>query len=248
MAMAKRLLDRQASLLDYLSSTAAMFGPQTNAPADPALRALDAGVLRLQARFICNKRMEKIVALFPRTLDIMGVAQRAVLREFVETSRSTQRSSLANAREFHAFLARRWRRSRPRPAYLPDVAACELAMAEVRHVAEDHDGRARDGKRAGPRRAIRRRRNVAPLRCAYDVRAMLDAAPPDVVPRRRAISLVVTTSPDRREVRIVQATSRLVDILSRLRDWTAPSVLDTFGDRETLLADLAASKFTEERS
>src|SRR5262249_10336961 len=143
MAMAKRLLDRQASLLDYLSSTAAMFGPQTNAPADPALRALHSGVLRLQARFICNKRMEKIVALFPRTLDIMGVAQRAVLREFVETSRSTQRSSLANAREFHAFLARRWRRSRPRPAYLPDVAACELAMAEVRHVADEHHRTAR---------------------------------------------------------------------------------------------------------
>ena len=138
--MTKRLLDRQARLLDYLSSAAAMFGAQANAPADPALQAFDHRLLRLQARYICNKRLEKIITVFPRTLQILGAGQRSIMREFVEASRSTKKSTLANAREFHEFLVRRWQRARPEPAYLPDVAACELAMAEAGDVGEDREG------------------------------------------------------------------------------------------------------------
>src|SRR5690348_2957220 len=156
--MAKRLLDRQASLLDYLSSPAAVFGGRAGAPAHPAVEAFDPGVLRLQARFICNKRMEKVIAVFPRTLRILGAVQRSILGEFVAASRSTKKSTLANAREFHEFLSRRWRRSRPEPAYLPDVAACELAIAEARDVGQDREGAAKDAKRAQQRRRIRRRR------------------------------------------------------------------------------------------
>jgi hypothetical protein len=249
--MAKRLLDRQASLLDYLSSATAMFGARTDAPADPALRGFDPGVLRLQARFICNKRIEKVITVFPRTLQILGAAERSILREFVEASRSTRKSTLANAREFHEFLSRRWQRSRPRPAYLPDVAACELAMAAARDVTEDHEGPATDAKNvknAGPTRSIRRRRNVAALRCAYDVRAIFDAGAGDRAPRKRTIALVVTVPAGLREVRIVEATSRLVEALSRLDDWADPRALDALGDRERLIAELAAGDFIEMRA
>ena len=246
--MTKRLLDRQASLLDYLSSGGAMFGAQADAPADPALQAFDPGVLRLQARFICNKRIEKVIAVFPRTLQILGADRRSILGEFVEASRSTNKSTLANAREFHEFLRRRWQRSRAEPAYLRDVAACELAMAEARDVAGDHGSPVEDSNGAGPRPGIRRRRNVVALRCAYDVRAIFDARSRDVIPPRRAISLVVTAPADFREVRLIEAAPRIVEALSRLADWTDPSALDAFGDREKLLAELAANEFIEMRA
>ena len=66
--MASQLLLRQISLLRYLSSAAAMFGDQSKAPVDRALRGIDPAALRLQARFACNKRLERIAAVFPRTL------------------------------------------------------------------------------------------------------------------------------------------------------------------------------------
>jgi hypothetical protein len=245
MGMVKRLLDRQTSLLEYLSSATAMFGHQTNSPAAPALQAFDPGVLRLQARFICNKRIEKIIAVFPRTLQIVSADRGLILREFVEASRSTKKSSLANAREFHGFLSMRWQCSRPRPAYLPDVAACELAMAEARDVGEDHERPTKDGKSARSRQGIRRRRNVIPLRCAYDVRAMFDAGSGDVVPPKRAISLIVSVPAGFREVRIVETTPPIVEVLSLLGDWADPSTLDAFGDREKLLVELAASELIE---
>jgi hypothetical protein len=243
--MTKRLLDRQASLLHYLSSGVAMFGAQADAPADRALRGFDPRALRLQARYICNKRLEKIVTVFPRTLRILGADQRSILREFVEASRSTEKSTLANAREFHEFLRRRWRRSRPKPAYLPDVAACELAMAEARDVAEDQAEPAMNDRSARPTRGIRRRRNVVALRCAYDVRTIFAAGSRDVVPPKRASALVVTRPADSGEVGMVEAASLVVDALLRLGDWADPSALDAFGDREKLLAELTANEFIE---
>jgi hypothetical protein len=103
--MASRLLDRQVRLLDYLSSAAALFGDQADAPVDPALQGIDRGLLRLEARFACNRRLEKIVAAFPRTFEISGAEQSLILHEFVEVSRPTAASTLANARQFYEFLS-----------------------------------------------------------------------------------------------------------------------------------------------
>src|SRR5947199_2734154 len=143
--MANRLLNRQISLLEYLSSAAAIFGDQANAPVDPALQGIDRGLLRLEARFTCNKRVEKIVVAFPRTFQFFGADQRPILREFVEASRPTNMSSLTNARQFYEFLLARWRREPPKLAYLPDVAACELAMVEVRDMVEDREKPPKEG-------------------------------------------------------------------------------------------------------
>src|SRR5262249_48620675 len=123
--MADRLLDRQKRLLEYLGSAAAMFGDEADAPFDPALRDFDPGLLCLVARSACNKRIEKIVAGFRRTLEILGANQELLLREFVDANPQTEGSNLANARKFHGFLIARWRHEPPKPAHLPDVAACE---------------------------------------------------------------------------------------------------------------------------
>jgi hypothetical protein len=246
--MVNRLLDRQVSLVEYLASAAALFGDEVDVPADPALQGIDRGVLRLQARFACNKRIEKIIAVFPRTLEILGADQRLILREFVEASRPTNKGTLANAREFHEFLSARWRCEPPKPAYLPDVAACERAMAEVRNVVEDHERPAKKGKSDGPKRGIRRRRSVVPLRCAHDIRSIFDAGSGEVVPPKRDTSLVVTLPAGFRDVRIVEVAPVVVEMLTLLDDWADPSTLDAFGDRENLVRHLAAQEFIEVRA
>jgi hypothetical protein len=246
--MSDRLLDRQASLLDYLSSAAVIFGDQADAPVDPALHGLDRGVLRLQARFACNKRIERIIAIFPRTFEILGADQKPILREFITVSRPTQKSPLANAREFHEFLSARWQGEPPKPAHLPEVAACELAMAEVRDVVDDRDSPATDGNSDGPKRAIRRLRSVRPLRCAHDIRPIFDAGSGAVVPARRDTSLVVTFPAAARDVRIVEVAPVVADALTLLNDWVDPGVLDALGDREGLFNQLAAHEFIAMRA
>src|SRR5262249_4923058 len=234
MPMSNRLLDRQISLLEYLSSTAAIFGDQDDAPLDSALQGIDQGVLRLQARFACNKRLERIIAVFPRTFEIFGADQSLILREFVEVSQPASKSTLANAREFHEFLSVRWQCEPPKPAYLPDVAACELAMAEVRNVVEGHEMPAKKGKCDGPERGIRHRRSVVPLRCAYDIRSIFDAGSGEAVPPKRDTSLVVTLPAGFHNVRIMEVAPVVVDALTLLDDWADPRTLDAFGDRENL--------------
>jgi hypothetical protein len=246
--MANRLLYRQASLLEYLSSAAAIFGDQADAPVDPTLQGINLGVLRLHARFACNKRIEKIIAAFPRIFEILGADQKSILREFVEVSRSTSKSTLANAREFHEFLSARWRCEPPNPAYLPDVAACELAMAEVRNVVDDHERPAKKGENDAPKGGIRRRSGVVPLCCAHDIRSIFDAGSGAAVPPKRDTSLVVTLPAGYRDVRIVEVAPVVFDVLTLLDDWADPSTLDAFGDRENLVSYLAAHEFIEVRA
>ena len=133
----------------------------------------------------------------------------------------------------------------PNPAYLADVAACELAMTVVRDVIEDHEEPAKKGKSEAPKRAIRRRRSVVPLRCAYDIRSIFDAGSGKVVPPKRDTSLVVTLPAGFRDVRIVEVAPVVVDALTLLDNWTDPSMLDDFGDLDDLVGHLAVHGFID---
>jgi len=246
--MANRLLDRQVSLLEYLSSAAAIFGNQANAPVDPALQGIDRGLLRLEARFSCNRRIKKIVAAFPRTFEILGADQSVILREFVEASRPTNGSSLANARQFHEFLSALWRREPPEPAYLLDVAAFELAMLEVRNMIEDREKPPKKGESDGPKPGIRRHRSVVPLRCAHDIRSIFEVGLREVVPPKRDTSLVVTLPAGFRDVKIFEVAPVVLDLLAMLDDWADPRTFCALADLETLTSDLAAQELIEVRA
>lgn len=245
--MTNRLLDRQVSLLDYLSSAAAVFGDQPDAPVDPALQGIDRGLLRLEARFACNKRIEKIIAVFPRTLEIFGADQKLILREFAEVSRPTNIRSFANAREFYEFLLARWQCEPPKPAYLPDVAACELAMVEVRNVVEDHEKPPKQGHSYGPKPGIRRRRSVVALRCAHDIRSIFEPGLGEAVAPHRDTPLVVTLSAGIHDVRIFEVAPAVFDLLARLDDWTDPRTLGAIDDLENRIGHLAANELIERR-
>ena len=121
-------------------------------------------------------------------------------------------------------------------------------MVEVRNVVEEHERPARKGKSGGPKRSIRRRRSVVPLRCAHDIRSIFDAGSGKAVPPKRDTSLVVTLPAGFHDVRIVEVAPVVVDALTLLDDWAYSSTLDAFGDRENLVSHLAAHEFIEVRS
>jgi hypothetical protein len=243
--MANRLLEQQASLLDYLSSPAVIFGDQADATLNPALQDIDRGVLRLQARFACNKRIERITAIFPLTFEILGSDQKLVLREFIGVSQPTEKSPFPNAREFHEFLSARWRRKSPEPAHLPDVAAGEFAMAQVSNAVEDREPPA---KGDGLKRSVRRRHSVVALRCAYDVRSIFDAASVAAVPPKRETSLVVSFPSGCCDPHIVEVPKVIADALMLLDDWTDPSRLHAFGNPDNLVRYLTVQEFIDVRT
>jgi hypothetical protein len=246
--MAGRLLDRQVSLLEYLTGAVALFGDQADAPVDPALQGIDRGLLRLEARFACNRRLEKIVAAFPRVFEILGADRRRILREFVEVSRPTAASTLANARQFYEFVSAHWRREPPKPAYLPDVAACEIAMVEVRNMAQDHEQLLNKGESDGQKRNIRRRRGVIALRCAHDIRSVFEGASEEVIPPKRDTTFVVTLPAASREVRILEVAPVAFDLLALLDDWVDPRTLGAIDELANLVSYLAAHELIEIRA
>ena len=115
----------------------------------------------------------------------------------------------------------------------------------VRDVIEDHEEPAKRGKREAPKRAIRRRGRVVPLRCAYDIRSIFDAGGGMVVPPKRDTAFVVALPAGVRDVRVVEVAPVVVDALTLLDNWTDPSMLDDFGDLDDLVGHLTAHGFIE---
>src|SRR5882757_1182895 len=77
--MARRLFDRQVSLLDYLTSGTAIFGDKGDTSLDRSLEGFDREMLRLEACFSYRKRMEKILAAFPKTFELLGSRQDSIV-------------------------------------------------------------------------------------------------------------------------------------------------------------------------
>jgi hypothetical protein len=224
--MAERLLDRQISLLNYLTSGAAIFGDKRRAALDPALQGLDVGLLRLEARFSYEKRMEKIVAVFPNTFELLGADQAAIVREFVRTCPPVDIGHLINARQFHDFLSARWRRRRPKPPHLPDVATCELACATVGAAIEADVPDTTNGGKRVPKGAIRRRRGVVLLRCRHDVRPIFEGGSARAVAEKRDTPLAVAMPPGAAgRPQVFELPAAIFDLIAALDDWSDPTAL-----------------------
>jgi hypothetical protein len=228
--MPQRLLDRQTRLLDYLTDPAVIDG-SASAPRG-ALRGIPAGLLRLEARFSHDKRLEKITASFPRTFALLGPRGAAIVRGFAAACPPASILRIDNVREFHAFLQRAWHGRRVRPAHLRDVAACERACAEIRSLADDAP--AAPATVAAP--GVRRRPDVALLRCAYDIRAVFEAGAGSPAPRRRTWLAIATRDGAPHVHEVPRAVFDLLDGLGQ------PIPREAFGDSPAarqLLGDLA---------
>ncbi len=230
--MGNRLLDRQASLLAYLTSGAAIFGEWREAPLDQALHGIDPALLHLEARFSYEKRLEKIASVFPRTFDILGGRAESALRAFVQTCPPTEMNRLANARQFHDFVSDRWRDG---PPYLPDVMACELARAVAAHAGEGAPAATPDEHRR--RRGIRRRPGVVLVRCSHDIQSIFEQDTETAAPPKRDTRLAITVPPGASQTQVFEVPPAVFDLLAALDDWADPSALD--GRAQGLIADLA---------
>jgi len=243
--MVKRLLDRQVSVVEYMTSGAAIFGDGCDP--FPALHGIDRRLLRLEAHFSHAKRMEKITAVFPRTFGLLGSGEAAIVRAFVDACPPTTISRLENARQFHRFLASCWMQSAPDPPYICDVAACELACADVDTDVEDRGSPPGANASDALSRGVRRSPAVVLLRCAYDIRPIFEAGSGHPAPIRRETPLAIVVPPGADGPQVFEVIAPLFDLFAELDDWTDPRELNTAPEFVDFLADLSAQGLIEVR-
>ena len=233
--MPARLLQRQISLLEYLTSADAIFGEGIDAPPVPHLQGFDLAPLRLEACFSHEKRMEKIIAAFPRTFDLLGDDQATVIRDFVAACPSVDIRRIENARQFHDFACARWKTTPPQPPYLRDVAACELAIATIRI-----KGKARPSQpvAAGHAMRFRRNREAVFLPCAYDIRPIFEGGASEA-PALRDVMLAILIPPGNDEPAIFEVPASVYALLVELDTWTERAALGPMEGLDELISRLA---------
>jgi len=226
--MAERLFDRQARLLEYLTSGAAIFGEENNAPLDPALHGINPDLLHLEASLSHEKRVSKISAVFPRTFELMAEYRAVILHEFAIVCRPEHIGVIENARQFHGFLCSRQDREPTQAPYLHEVAACELALAEVRVTGRNRQ-QVMDETRSVAPGSIRRRPGIVLLRCAYDIQPIFASTAAGGRPSERDTPLAIMMMPGTPHARVFEVAPAVFDLLLAIRNWSACDVADLKG-------------------
>jgi hypothetical protein len=240
--MANRLLDRQVSLIAYLTSGAAIFGDGNAPPADPALHGFDVRLLHLEARFSHEKRMERVAGVFSRTLDLLGAEQAQVVQAFALDCPSVSIGRIENSRQFYAFLSGVWRFRPPGLPYLLDLAACELAFAEVHIWVADASAETPKG---GGARSVRRHPGIALQRCDYDVRSLFEADDVHSAPIKRKTMLAFAMPHGATEAEAFELDPTIFELLSALNDWTERSAFGATEEANALIDELVAHGLLE---
>jgi hypothetical protein len=239
--MATRLLDRQVRLLEYLTSRGAIFGDGGDAPLDWRVEGIDRRLLRLEACFSHEKRMEKIIAALPKTFRLLGADRAAIIREFVEACPPTDIGRIENARQFYDFLCARWRREPPEPPeppFLEDVAACEFACARVRGGVKAQEVEPASGTQ--PRGdAVRRHPDLVLLRCAYNIRPIFEGGPEEAAPAKRDTPLAIVVPPTGEHPNVFELLPVAFDMLAALDHWTDRLEFGTAPELDELIGELA---------
>jgi hypothetical protein len=239
--MIERLLDRQTRLLKYLTSGAAIFETETDASKICINFGMNGRLLHLEARFSHEKRMAKIGWALSRTLDLLGAARNRIIRDFAEANPPVSIGRLENARQFCGFLSARWAGD---PPYLPDVAAFELAYAEV------HAGEGRGGVISAadtPLGAIRRHPRVVLLRTNYDIRSIVEDQLVAAPPAPRDTRLAITVLPGSADPVVFQLPENIFVLLEGLDRFTDPGLIQDESGIGKLIADLVVRGLIETR-
>jgi len=222
--MTNRLLDRQVDLLNYLTSSEAIFADGIRNRSPSVRSGMDRSMLNLEARFSYEKRMTKIVAFFPLTFAMLGSLDNATARAFVDACPPVDISRIENARQFYQFLCDHWRNSVIKPAYLRDVAICEFASASASARADDDgaDDARSDSPVAAPN-TIRRMPGIILLRCGHDVRPIFETGDVSIVPQERVTPLAIVPRAGGNRANILEIRPVAFDLLIALDDWTDPA-------------------------
>jgi hypothetical protein len=218
------LLGRQVALLDYLTSGTAISETADSPVLPPPLRGMNPALLAVEARFSHEKRIEKIAGILPRTFDRLGDARVALVQRFAELCPPCTIGRMENARQFCDFLAAREQREDLPFAYLPDLAAVELALARLRAEQPGHEqlcGIDPLPPIAADRKRIRRAQGVILLHCAHDIRAILEMDS-RAAPERKDTQLVVAKPAGSAEPLIFDVPAPIFALLATLDQWTEP--------------------------
>jgi hypothetical protein len=207
--MSDTLLERQASLLQHLTSAGAIFG-EGDLSSDAF--GFHRGLLHLEAKYSHQKRMEKIEAVLPRTLALLGAEREATVRAFAETNAPDSISRLDNARQFHEFLRESQEEQAAAPAWLADVAAFEIAWAET----QGRNGAPRT--KSGIPGSLRRHPAAVLLRSVYDIAPVLQARADEAAPHESFLAIAL---PDGKKAPELYVLAReLFELLELLDDFT----------------------------
>ena len=242
--MPSRLLDRQRSLLEYLTSGATIFG-DGGACTDETLHGIDLSLLRLEARFSYEKRMEKIAAVLPLTFEMLGNDLSALLEDFVVACPPSDIGRIVNARQFCDFVSARHQAQPANPPYLPDVAACELAYATVCSALEGDSPKPSRRRRAS-RPGFRRRPIVVMLRCKHDIRAIFEGRT-TAIPDERTTLLAVTMPPSASQPQVFELLPIVFELVTELDDWTDLTAFRTVPHLDDLVGELEEHGLVEVR-
>jgi hypothetical protein len=244
MPVAKGLFDRQARLLEYLTSGTAIFGEENDALLDPALHGINLDQLHLEASLSHEKRISKIFAVFPRTFELMAEYRSLMLHEFAIACPPEHIGVIENARQFHGFLCSRQDREPTQAPYLHEVAACELALVEVR-VTVQNRRETMDGIGSIAPGSIRRRPGIVLLRCTYDIQPIFAFATANGHPSERDTPLAIVMMPGARHARVFEVAPAVFDLLSALHDWSACPELDDTADLKGVIGELVECGLVE---
>jgi hypothetical protein len=237
------LLEQQVELLEHLTSGRVIYGEDVTAP-DRAPPGLDRAMLRLEAVFSHEKRLEKITAVFSRTFGLLGAGQAALIRDFTAACPPVGISRLENADQFFDFLSALWQREPPEPEYIRDVAACEFACAKARvgDKALGPEPRTRENPLLP---SIRRPPHVVLQRCSYDVRPVFET--PEIPPAiaRRDTPLAIVVPPEAEHPQVFELQSEVFDLLAALNDWTDRRAFGAAPELDALIGDLVRHGLAE---
>jgi hypothetical protein len=232
--MSDPVLQRQIALLEHLTGSRAIFGDDDLSR--PWL-GMDRGLLHLEARFSHEKRMAKIRAVLPRTLDHLGSAQKAILRDFAAAHPPTGIGRMDNARQFRDFLLARWRQEAPLPPYLPDLAAFEIAYAAVQRIPGETPRAAPDAHPG----AIRRHPAVVLLRTDYDIRPILEHENPETAAQPGEVCLALTMPAGDKEPVVQALLPELFALLGLIEEFTPRETFADLPHADAMIEDFAAA-------
>lgn len=239
--MSNELLNRQAKLLEHLTGSAGIFGRARGLSNEPQLQGLDLGLLHLEARFSHEKRMQKIEWVLSRTIELLGEKRAAMIRDFVETYPPASITWLDNARQFHAFLQSRWMQEPAEPAWVRDVAAYELAYATVR--AGETRGSLESRSEATPG-SVRLHPNTLLLRCAYDIRCILEGRDGELpAPRETYLALTILAESD--DPFVSALSPPVFELLKVLTEFVDPATVAETPELSKLIDDLVVIGLVE---
>ena len=234
--MTSALLNRQVGLLEFLTTGAAIFGDRPHPVDHEALQGMDGSLLWLEARFSHDKRMEKIHAIFPRTIELIEDGWPDLVRKFVEAYPPLDIARYAHAQQFHDFICVQGAKALLALPYLIDVATCELACARVRLLYGEPEQKRSTGALGA---AIRRHPAAVLLRCAYDVRPIFEAGAEAAAVAERDTRLIVAISLGSDRPQMCEVNVAVFNLVTLLDDWTDPAKLGAAPATKGLIEELA---------